>query len=287
MHRARRRTVGFVIASLSVATMARAEQDVPPPAAKDESPRGETTTAGPSSEPTPMNPAAQARYDQGLELYRQRDFRAAIAEFELGYGVEPRREFLFAEAQAYRLAGDCGRAVPLYQRFLATQPSAIQIDATRLGLERCAQRSAQPNIEVRAGFQPTTPVPLPPPPPPVPPRGPWWQDAWGMTAVGAGVVALGVGVGFVLASNRAWDAAQAQRPKFSPDFDRLSEDYVQRRWIGLAALTTGATLCGAGLVRFAWVRHRDRRDRIDGASSHAFSVEPLPHGAALSWKGSF
>jgi hypothetical protein len=285
MHRARRRTAGFVIASLSVATMARAEQDLAPSAAKDESPRTETPTAGPSNEPTAMNPAAQARYDQGIELYRQRDFRAAIVEFELGFAVEPRREFLFAEAQAYRLAGDCGRAVPLYQRFLATQPSAIQIDATRLGLERCAQRSAQPNIEVRAGFQPATPVPVPPSPPPVPPRGPWWQDAWGATAVGAGVVALGVGLGFVVASNRAWDDAHSPRTMLSTDFDRLTESYVQRRWIGVAALATGATLCGTGLVRFAWVRDRDRSEN---ASRHAFlSVEPLPHGAAMSWKGSF
>src|SRR5262245_38585026 len=55
----------------------------------------------------PMSPDARAHYDRGLALYQAKDYAGAIREFEVGYAAEPRREFLFAEAQAKRLAGDC------------------------------------------------------------------------------------------------------------------------------------------------------------------------------------
>ncbi|MES1157862.1 MAG: hypothetical protein ABUL67_02060, partial [Haliangium ochraceum] len=53
---------------------------------------------------TPMDPAAKDHYDRGLRLYADRDFASAVGELEIGYGIDPRREFLFAQAQALRLA---------------------------------------------------------------------------------------------------------------------------------------------------------------------------------------
>ena len=71
-----------------------------------------------------MHPAAQALYDRALAAFAARDYPAAIRDTEAGYAIDPRREFLFAEAQAKRLAGDCRGAVVLYQRFLTTAPAA-------------------------------------------------------------------------------------------------------------------------------------------------------------------
>jgi tetratricopeptide (TPR) repeat protein len=89
-----------------------------------------------------MTGEARAHYDRGLALYAAKDYGAAIQELEAGYALDPRREFLFAEAQAQRLAGDCQRAVPLYQRFLTSEPSPLQASAAQVGLARCAQQMA-------------------------------------------------------------------------------------------------------------------------------------------------
>jgi tetratricopeptide (TPR) repeat protein len=96
-----------------------------------------TAPAAPPPQTAPMSEEARVHYDRGLAFYGAKDYRAAFAELEAGYAVDPRREFLFAEAQAQRLAGDCQRAVPLYQRFLATDPSPVQVNAAQVGLARC------------------------------------------------------------------------------------------------------------------------------------------------------
>ena len=87
----------------------------------------------------PMRPDAQELYDRGLGRFQVRDYAGATADFEAGYAIEARREFLFAEGQSKRLAGDCKGAVPLYQRFLATGPPVVQVNATHIALGRCAQ----------------------------------------------------------------------------------------------------------------------------------------------------
>jgi len=263
-----------------MAAVARAE-----PTPGEGPPDDNSTTAPPAksgsvNEASPMNPAAKSRYEKGLELYGQRNFRAAVAEFEAGFAVEPRREFLFAEAQAYRLAGDCHHAVPLFDRFLATGPSAIQIDATRLALDRCAHQ-APPTVVA----PPVRVLPAPLPPAPPPPRPAWWRDPWGAAALGTGVVALAVGAGFAVAASHAWDQAHAPRTRLAPDFDRLSADYERDYKIGVVSLAAGAAFCAAGATRLAIVRHRER---VEEERPHAsLSVDPLPRGAALSWRGSF
>ena len=89
-----------------------------------------------------MRPEAEALYTRGLERFATHDYAAADADLEAGYAIEPRREFLFAEGQAKRLAGDCKGAVALYQRFLTTDPAAVQVNATHIALGRCAQHLA-------------------------------------------------------------------------------------------------------------------------------------------------
>src|SRR5579862_8300035 len=89
-----------------------------------------------------MQPEARALYDRGLAAYQAKDYPTAIRAFEAGFALEPRREFLFANAQARRLAGDCRGAVPLYQRFLEMGPPPVQASATQIALARCAQQMA-------------------------------------------------------------------------------------------------------------------------------------------------
>ena len=108
-----------------------------------------------------MRPEAAALYTRGLERFAARDYAGAVADLEAGYAIEPRREFLFAEGQAKRLAGDCKGAVALYQRFLATNPTGVQANATQMALGRCAQHLADhPEVVV---VEPPRPPPPPPP----------------------------------------------------------------------------------------------------------------------------
>jgi hypothetical protein len=196
-----------------------------------------------------MKPEARALYDRGLAQYQAKDFAGAIDAFERGYAIDPRREFLFADAQARRLAGDCRGAVPLYQRFLETSPPAVQASATHLGLSRCAQLMA---AEKPAPPPVATAIPGPPPPPPPPP---WTHDRAGAGLLATGVVALGVGAGFLAASFAALPSAKEGS---YADYTAARDRADARHAIGVVALVGGGAFVAAGLARYAWVRHERR-----------------------------
>jgi tetratricopeptide (TPR) repeat protein len=192
----------------------------------------------------PMRDEARALYDRGLSLYQGRDYAGAVAAFESGYALDPRREFLFAEAQAKRLAGDCRGAVPLYQRFLADSPPDLQVNATHIALGRCAQQLASARVEPRLA---SAPPPPPPPPPPAP--LPWTHDRWGATLLGAGVVSLGLGAGFLAASYAARSDAGPL-----PDYRAHRALAGSRLDIAVGGLAGGTALVAGGLLRYAWAR---------------------------------
>src|SRR5262245_1122681 len=194
-----------------------------------------------------MRPEAGALYKRGLERFGARDYAGAVADLEAGYAIDPRREFLFAEGQAKRLAGDCKGAIALYQRFLATGPPAVQANATQIALGRCAQHLAE-HPEVVVVEQP----PAPPPPPP-----PWWHDSLGLGLTGAGLAAVGVGIGFIAASYSARSDAEAS-PTYDPYDERWST--AEGRWlVGVGTLALGAALTAAGVTRFVLVQRQLRR----------------------------
>jgi len=208
-----------------------------------------------------MRPDAAALYKRGLERFAARDYAAAVADLEAGYAIEPRREFLFAEGQAKRLAGDCKGAVGLYRRFLATNPPAVQANATQIALGRCAQHMAE-HPEVVIVEQPRQPPPPPPPPPP------WWHDSFGLGFTGAGVAAIGVGIGFVAASYAARHDAELMTT-YDPYDQRWST--AESRWqIGVGTLALGTALTAVGVTRFVFVRRHAR----EGAPPINVSVGP-------------
>ena len=284
--------VTALIGAFAGSPSARAASDappVPPSVESNEAP----------SEPAPMGALARERYEEGLRLYGARDFAGAIQLFEEGFALEQRREFLFAEAQAHRLAGNCARAVPLYQRFLETAPSPIQADATRLGLDRCAkQEAAAAAARNTAAPGPPAPpeagrgqggaeaIPVPSPSPAQPERRPFWLDPPGLLAAGAGVAALGVGIGYWVASNRALDQAGSRETPNVLVYDRLHDTAVDRRAIAIAALATGAAALAGGVARLAYVRHREVTAAA-GAPAPSLALAPTAGGATLLWQGRY
>ncbi len=195
-----------------------------------------------------MHPEAQALYDRALRGFETHDYAAAVRDLEAAFALDPRRELLFAEAQAKRLSGDCRGAVVLYQRFLTTRPPALQVDATQIALARCAQELASKPAVV------LVPTPPPPPPKPQPPR--WSRDPLGLGLTGAGVVAVGVGLGFLVAGEVArGDAANAT--SYAAFTSRWSTAGT-RLDVAASALAIGGALVAAGATRLLLVRRHAR-----------------------------
>jgi tetratricopeptide (TPR) repeat protein len=194
-----------------------------------------------------MKPEARALYDRGLTLYQAKDYADAVTAFEQGFALEPRREFLFANAQARRLAGDCRGAVPLYQRFLEMAPPPVQKSATHIALARCAQQMA--------AERPPAPIVVAPPAPPPAPPPPWWHDRAGAALLGAGVVGLSVGGGFLWASFTGLPSASSDSHA-TYHAERTTAD--SRHELAVVGLVAGGALATAGVARYAWVRHARR-----------------------------
>jgi len=215
-----------------------------------------------------MHPAAQALYDRALKGFETHDYAAAVRDLEAGFALDPRREFLFAEAQTKRLSGDCRDAVVLYQRFLTTGPPALQVDATQIALARCAQELAKkPEVVI------TTSPPPPPRPKPAPPR--WSRDPWGLGLTGAGIVALGVGVGYLIAAESAKNDAESAS-SYANYASRWSTAGT-RLDVAIGALAIGGALVATGVGRFLLVRRHAGAD----ADAVALWVAPGAIGGAF------
>jgi hypothetical protein len=240
------------------------------------------TTAGTGGGAEAMSAEARAHYDRGIELYTAKDYGAAIRELAAGYAIDPRREFLFAQAQALRLSGDCKGAVPLYQQFLASQPPEVQVNATHIGLGRCAQQmaTAAPPAAAVAAPVPTAIEKGPAPPAPRSPArpeapAPWYHDRWGAVLLGAGGLALAAGTGFMVASMSARDDANQSAADY-PDYARRW-DTAQSRWrIAVTGLAVGGALTGAAILRYLHVRRGSR-------AAPTAEPSPAPRASFLSW----
>jgi hypothetical protein len=219
---------------------------VVPCAARATEPTAAATAPEPASEiEGPMRPDAQALYDRALSRFSTRDYAAAIGDLEAGYRLEPRRDFLFAEAQAKRLGGDCAGAVGLYQRFLQSGPPAVQTSAAQIALGRCAQELAsRPQVVV------TVPAPIAPRPPP--PE--WWRDPAGLALSAGAVVGAGVGIGYLIAALSA--RSDAGGATTVDEYSRRWSVATTRRDVAIGAFVAGGALAAAGIARFAIVRRR-------------------------------
>jgi tetratricopeptide (TPR) repeat protein len=216
------------------------------PARADEPPSATKPTAAMSEE-------ARAHYERGLELYGAKDYAGAIHELDAGYTLDPRREFLFAEAQAHRLNGDCKSAVPLYKKFLDSDPDDVQVNAAHIALARCAEQMATAPATPPARTATSTPITAPTPGLPSAPPSPWYRDTMGGVLLGAGVAALAVGSGLRFAAQAASDDANRTSPTY-PDYQSRWSTARSRSQIAFGAFAAGAALTAGAIYRYFHVR---------------------------------
>ena len=177
----------------------------------------------------PLTPAARERYEAGLAHYAARRFPEAIQALRAAYALEPRREILFAEAQATRLGGDCaarGPAVPA----LPGQRPAPQTAGGGPHRARPLPRTSPPRPAAGQLALATAPPPAAPPEPvkPAPPPGPWYRDPTGAVLAGSAALALGVGTGFLIAAGQANDRADRQRTYGDYEVHRVEAESRRR-----------------------------------------------------------
>jgi tetratricopeptide (TPR) repeat protein len=256
---------------------------------------------------------AKALYDEGLKHYNLAEYPDAIKAWKDAYAISKKPLLLFNIGQAYRLDGDCKKAMTFYDSYQREEPSPKNQDELDQAVAICAKSDTKP---ANAGTKPapdTKPVTQPKPitapvadkPTPeakptvaqvTPPEGngngngeePSDEPATtggGLRKAGYGVAAGGVVLGgaaiyFALASKKASDANDGHTGEWTQtqiDNETRGKRDAKLAWIGggvgLAALAAGAVMIAIGGPK--------------AADSSTVGVIPTRGGVAASWSFRF
>ncbi|MEO8699061.1 MAG: hypothetical protein ABI867_03425 [Kofleriaceae bacterium] len=203
---------------------------------------------------------AVAAYQEGQRRYRAEDYLHAAEQFELAWKLDPDPAYLFNVAQAYRFGAKCTKSIEFYREFLRVVAKPANADAIAGYIrdqEACARAEATPPPQplpppVVVVEKPLPPVERPQPVPPViddsdPGRG---QKRVAIVAGAGAMVAAGVGLGFLVAGNRA----ATTREELCADgcvFDDVGlrvAELEDRAGRDRAIAITGFSVAGAALV---------------------------------------
>ena len=229
---------------------------------------------------------ANAQFKRGLELYGDGKYDEAAIEFEAAYGKKKDPTILFAWAQAVRNAGDCERAIEMYDDVLSAKLKKTQRKAVRKARTECEGQLAQeaePEPEPASAPEPA-PSPEPEPTPIVQPspgrdQGPsaWYADPVGRVLLAAGVAGVGVGLGFTISGRNANRAADDEENYF--EFIDLKDRAEKRKAIGAVSLGAGGALVVTAAL---WYVLAGDDERESGMSSWISS-----DGAGIAWSFGF
>jgi hypothetical protein len=109
--------------------------------------------------------AGRRHWDRGQELYKLGRYLEAAREFEAGYQVAPRSNFLLNVGHSYRRAQELRRAKTAYETFLKIDPSSAHrpmVEDLIRTIDDALSAQAEPPV---ASPRPATATPPPAPPP--------------------------------------------------------------------------------------------------------------------------
>ncbi|MCA9650516.1 MAG: hypothetical protein KC501_11445 [Myxococcales bacterium] len=226
-----------------------------------------------------VGPAQSDAARRAEAAFEAKDYPAAAQAAAEAYAEQGDPVFLYAQAQAERLGGDCRSASTHYREFLRAVPTGPAAEAARSNIEQCEATLAEVPPEPSSSTpkpdagDPTT-TRSDPGAEPLPsatadlegladepgPRGearPPIRDPWGWALVGVGTAALGTGAGLI-----AWSRVDARAAAEATDVlsygERIDRAYVVSR-VGIPVLVVGGALVVAGVTRFALLARRRRR----------------------------
>ena len=208
-----------------------------------------------------MKPGAAALFERGVSLFEQQQYEEALSALRNGYAIDPHPDFFYPLAQAYRLTGDCESAIPLYEkardrhREWRTRIQSL-IDKCRTPSEPELEPEPAPpsgHLDRSIDLTPRQPPPAPPHPPPSPARRDraFYQDALGDSLAIGGLVAVGIGTGFLLAASNT-ESSIEDGGTYQAFLDR-GDKADRERLIGTIALATGAALLTGAVIRWVLV----------------------------------
>lgn len=205
--------------------------------------------------PAARDPQAKA----GEAAFAEERWDEASAAFDAAYRSTGDPAFLYARAQAERRAGRCRLAVVLYEQFAAATTAPEARAAAEQYIAECRALlpadAPVPEVEPRADDDPTGVPRISPPRPDAAP--PWHRDATGGVLVGLGSAGLVAGAILVpLGYRTAAGASDAADDRdYRGDFTRARRLEIG----GAVAMSVGAALLVAGIVRWATLARRSRR----------------------------
>jgi tetratricopeptide (TPR) repeat protein len=210
--------------------------------------------------PDEAAPTDNPHFATAVEAWRERRWPEAADAFERAYEIDPKPEYVFARAQAFRFAGDCEQAVATYRRFIALAPPRAAIDEAREHIATCGG-DPEPAPATSPPAPRVEPDAAPPVDPPIERRAPrrWWRDPVGHVLGWTGLAAAGVGTGFVVeASLRRQRADRADDEQGYRDARRGGATLMQA---GIPLLSVGGALVIAAVIRFAVVGAKASKQR--------------------------
>lgn len=236
----------------------------------------------------PKTPKAKAAFSAGVKAYQKGDYAAASKQLGKSFQLERDVETLFAWAQTERQLDHCDKASELYDKLLAFDLPAENKQAVQAKLDECkaildaAHGDAVKPVEAAPIVVVEAPPPRqePPPAPPPPESGrAWWKSPVGLTFVGLGLVAEGIGISYLSAGSSARSQAdvynKSDRAKYL-SFQAEAKTDGQR---GVAAVAVGGGFLAVAIVWFAThPSHPSHRE----ASSVSAWLTPSSSGVAFS-----
>jgi hypothetical protein len=222
-------------------------------------------------------PSAEDLYSQGEEAFNRHDYATAIDKWQTSYEVSHEPLLLFNLAHAYRLSGDCPRALATYRKFAADDPTADEYAlAVKLSQEMEAKCGSPPPAPVV-----TTPSPRTPPEgKPIarnerPDRPSRTLKITGLAIGGAGLVTFATGL-YLNHHGQAIGDEITSACRTSCDWASWKERDAQgRKYAAIGrGLAIGGGVAALGGVALYYLGMRDR----------SITIEPRAHdGAMVSW----
>jgi tetratricopeptide (TPR) repeat protein len=230
--------------------------------------------------------------DEAIRHYNVGEYAEAIDAYKAAYKLVPEPTLLWNIAQAYRLAGDCAKALTAYRSYVREAPTGefrAMADQRIPEMDECAKKAApppppdeprDPRLDDPLGNGDGTPrddtVMRVPVTPPAEDRGTSLRIA-GYAGIGAGAVALAVGGYFSFHANQLAGDAEAACRVTCPgstlqDFDERGDAAERNAKIFYVA---GGVLLTAGIVATVINRSRDEKRPV-------VTLLPAPHGASAS-----
>ena len=220
---------------------------------------------------------AELHSNEGTKHFNVQHYDNAAEEYQAAYVLDPKPEYLYAVAQAQRLAGNCANALPSYRAYLRTDPPADQRAKAEKNLERCA---LQDRVEAAIQFSDlATPPALPPPPlpaEPVPMPHPAKSYLVGHILVGAGLVLMGGGAYFYREGHSAIEAHNRAASYDEFLAGGAGIDGAQRQHVvGVSALAAGGTLAVGGIVYYVLRARMPVETTVSAQATHSSALVTL------------